>query len=116
MSMKTSKLWSFIIKCFTRLLLLADTCKTRYPTLYKDLNCSSCNDPSVVEDWNHIFEYSKLQDIWKHIESNSIAVMITAVKKILKDPDTPEESNRQAAEMAEQIALYIWSQPNCQDL
>ena len=42
--------------------------------------------------------------------------MITAVKNILKDPDTPEESNRRAAEMAEQIVWGIWSQPNCQDL
>src|SRR5581483_5612443 len=112
MSMKTSKLWSFITKYFTRLLPLADTCKTRYPALYKDLNCSSCNDPSIVEDWNHIFECPKLQDIWKHIESNSIAIMITAVKKLLKDPDTSDESNRRAAKMAEQIILNIWSQPN----
>src|SRR5581483_6220638 len=103
MSIKISKLWSFITKYFTRLLPLADTYKSRYLALYKDVNCLSCNYPSVIEDWNHMFECLKLQDNWKYIEFNCIAAMIKVITKSLKNPDTSNDNNQRAAEMAEQI-------------
>ena len=67
----------------------------------------------MMEDWNHMFECPKLQDNWKYIEFNCIATMIKAITKLLKNSDTPDDNNQWAAEMAEQIILDIWSQPNC---
>jgi len=42
--------------------------------------------------------------------------MITAVRKILKVSDTSDDHNRRAAEIADQIVLDLWTQPNRQIL
>ena len=53
--MKMSKWWTFLLKCFMKLLPLGNICLNRKPALYKDLNCPACNNPDVIEDWDHLF-------------------------------------------------------------
>ena len=84
---------------------LVDTCKIWHPALYKNLNYPSCNDLSITEDWNHIFDCLKLQNLWISIELTSIAVIIEAMVKVIKG--TSDEQDYYTDEKANQLVMDI---------
>src|SRR5581483_3846756 len=81
-SMKTSRRWSFLIKCFTRSFPLGVTCLLCLPSLYQDICCPSCFDTSIIEDWAHLFTCSKLQASWESLEKNCRATMTSFIAEL----------------------------------
>ena len=80
--MKTSRRWSFLIKCFTRSFPLGVTCLLCLPSLYQDICCPSCFDTSIIEDWAHLFTCSKLQASWESLEKNCRATMTSFIAEL----------------------------------
>jgi hypothetical protein len=64
-SMRINQLWTFIAKLFHKLLPLGSVLKLRKLELYEELQCIMGCDKQ--KNWNHLFECSAYNSVWKKI-------------------------------------------------
>ena len=103
--MKLLSRWSFLLKCFSKLLLLGDVCLTRKPELYKDLNCLACHNLLVTENWNHLFTCTNYCETWNIITTKCQTEMVDFINKMWKS----HLVNSSTMMLAEQIIQKIWN-------